>query len=82
MQDPKNENSYSEAGFEKAIEPIHGIIDRIHAVLSKPLNTPETRKQLQDVGFEVAGDGPAEFAAFIKSETERWAKVGKPAGIR
>lgn len=51
-------------------------------MLSKPLNSPETRKQLQDVGFEVAGDGPAEFAAFIKSETERWARVGKAAGIK
>jgi tripartite-type tricarboxylate transporter receptor subunit TctC len=81
-QGVKGFSSYNWNGILAPAGTPRAIIDGIHAVLSKPLNSPETRKQLQDVGFEVAGDGPAEFAAFIKLETERWARVGKAAGIR
>ena len=49
-------------------------------MLSKPLHTPQTREQLQAQGFDVAGDGPAEFAAFMKTETERWAAPIKNSG--
>ena len=58
------------------------VIDRIHAVLSKPLHDPDTKKQMEATGYEVAGDGPAEYAAFIRQETDKWAKVAKAAGIR
>ena len=58
------------------------VIDRIHAVLSKPLHDADTRKQMEATGYEVAGDGPSEYAAFIKAETEKWAKVAKAAGIK
>lgn len=57
------------------------MIGRLHAVLSKPLSDPAVRKQLQDVGYEVAGDGPFPYAAFLRSETEKWANVAKRAGI-
>jgi len=57
------------------------IIERLHAVLAKPLTDPAVRKQLQDVGYEVAGDGPAQFATFMRSETDKWANVAKKAGI-
>ena len=63
------------AGTPKAI------IDKIHGVLSKPLHDPATRKQLEAIGYEVAGDGPAEFAAFMKAETEKWAEIARKAGI-
>jgi tripartite-type tricarboxylate transporter receptor subunit TctC len=77
----KGFSSYNWNGILAPTGTPRAIIDRIHVVLSKPLNDPETRKQLEKQGFEVAGEGPAEFAAFIKSETERWAKVAKAAGI-
>jgi tripartite-type tricarboxylate transporter receptor subunit TctC len=77
----KGFSSYNWNGILAPTGTPRAVIDRIHAVLSKPLNDPETRKQLERQGFEVAGEGPAEFAAFIKSETERWAKVAKAAGI-
>ena len=77
----KGFSSYNWNGILAPTGTPRAVIDRIHAVLSKPLNDPETRRQLERQGFEVAGEGPAEFAAFIKSETERWAKVAKAAGI-
>ena len=59
----------------------HGIVDRIHGILAKPLGDPAIRRQMESLGYEVVGSGPAEYAAFIKAETEQWAKVAKAAGI-
>ena len=74
-------SSYNWNGILAPTGTPKAIIDQLHAVLSKPLSNPATRKQLEDVGYEVAGDGPAEFAAFIRSETEKWGNVAKKAGI-
>jgi tripartite-type tricarboxylate transporter receptor subunit TctC len=80
-QGVKGFSSYNWNGILAPAGTPKPVIDRIHAVLSKPLHDPATRKQLEKQGFEVAGDGPAEFSAFIKSETEKWGKVAKAAGI-
>jgi tripartite-type tricarboxylate transporter receptor subunit TctC len=37
---------------------------------------------MEALGYEVSGDGPAEYAAFIKEEIVKWAKVAKAAGIQ
>lgn len=74
-------SSYNWNGILAPAGTPRAIIDRIHAVLSKPLHDSATRKQLEAVGYEVAGDGPAEYAVFIKAETERWANVARKAGI-
>jgi tripartite-type tricarboxylate transporter receptor subunit TctC len=58
------------------------IIDRINSVLSEKLRDPAVRKQLEAIGFEPAGEGPAEYAAFIRAETKKWADVAKKAGIK
>jgi tripartite-type tricarboxylate transporter receptor subunit TctC len=63
------------AGTPKAI------VDRMNAILEKPLHDPQVRKQMEAIGYIVAGDGPAQFAAFMKEETERWAQVAKKAHI-
>jgi len=44
MQDPKKEKEHGEAGFEKAVEPIHGIIDRIRA-----LEHPDWQRKDEDL---------------------------------
>jgi tripartite-type tricarboxylate transporter receptor subunit TctC len=80
-QGVKGYSSYNWNGVLAPAGTPRAIIDRIHAVLAKPLTNPDTRKQMEAVGYEVSGDGPAEYAAFIKSETEKWAKVAKAAGI-
>jgi tripartite-type tricarboxylate transporter receptor subunit TctC len=33
-------------------------------------------------GHEPAGDGPDEYAAFIRAEIAKWSKVAKAAGIK
>lgn len=58
------------------------IIEKIHQDSVKVLSTPEVRKRLSDIGMEVIGNSPGEFAAAIKAETPQWAKVIKDAGIK
>ena len=57
------------------------IIENIHQASVKALSTPEVRKRLSDIGMEVIGNTPAEFAAALKAEAPLWAKVIKDAGI-
>ncbi len=42
---------------------------------------PELKARFAELGSEVIGGTPAEFAAFIKSDQEKWAKVIKNAGL-
>jgi tripartite-type tricarboxylate transporter receptor subunit TctC len=81
-QGVKGYSSYNWNGILAPAGTPKAVVDRIHAVLAKPLTNPDTRKQMEAVGYEVAGDGPAEYATFIRSEIEKWAKVAKAAGIQ
>ncbi len=77
----KGYSSYNWNGVLAPAGTPRAVIDRIHAVLTKSLTNPDIRKQMETIGYEVAGDGPAEYAAFLKAETEKWAKVAKAANI-
>jgi len=81
-QGVKGFSSYNWNGILAPAGTPRAVIERIHAVLAKPLTNPDTRKQMEATGYEVAGDGPAEYAAFIRAETDKWAKVAKAAGIK
>ncbi|MFN7086526.1 MAG: Bug family tripartite tricarboxylate transporter substrate binding protein [Burkholderiales bacterium] len=74
-------SSYNWNGILAPAGTPKSIIDRIHAILAKPLHDPAVRKQLEDVGYEVAGDSPDAFAGFLKAETARWAEVARKANI-
>jgi len=56
------------------------VIDRLHGETVKILAGP-VRQRLEAQGFEPDGGTPAAFAAYIKSEITKWAKVIKEAGI-
>lgn len=58
------------------------IITRLHGAVVRALQNPEVRQRLMNDGAEAVGSSPAEFAAYIRSETEKWAKVIKAAGIK
>ncbi len=57
------------------------IISTLHKEVVAILHTPEARERLANIGTEVVASSPQEFAAFIKSETAKWAKVARAAGI-
>ena len=58
------------------------IVERLNSELRKIMHTPETVKQLNRVGIDAVTNTAAEFQAFFKADTERWAKVIKDANIR
>jgi tripartite-type tricarboxylate transporter receptor subunit TctC len=51
------------------------IIDKISDAANKALKDPDVLKQLETQGLNPLGGSPDDFAAFIKSETQRWARV-------
>jgi tripartite-type tricarboxylate transporter receptor subunit TctC len=58
-----------------------GIIARIHAEALRALQGKEMRDKLATDGAEPVGTTPAEFAAHIKAELDKWTKVARAAGI-
>jgi tripartite-type tricarboxylate transporter receptor subunit TctC len=59
-----------------------GIIDRLHQEVVTALRSAEVKQSLASEGAEVVASTPEQFAAYIRSETEKWAKVIKTAGIK
>ena len=58
------------------------IVDRLNAEIHKALGAEDMKKRLADSGVEPLLSTPDEFAAFIKSQTQRYAKVVKDAGLK
>jgi tripartite-type tricarboxylate transporter receptor subunit TctC len=57
------------------------IAQAIAAQTREALTMPEVAQRLRDLGASPAPSSPAEFAAFVKSDTERWRGVAKAAHI-
>ena len=57
------------------------IIARLHKETAGILRAPDNRERIASGGAEVLAGSPAEFAAFIRAETLKWAKVVVAAGI-
>ncbi len=57
------------------------IVNRLNADLGRVMSTPEMAKQLSDAGIEVRLSTPAEFAALVRSDTQKWASVVKRSGM-
>jgi tripartite-type tricarboxylate transporter receptor subunit TctC len=58
------------------------VVETLHRATVAALNDPETRKHLTDLGVEIAGDSPEEFAAYIRREIPKWTAVVKVSGAR
>jgi tripartite-type tricarboxylate transporter receptor subunit TctC len=58
------------------------VIERLNAEVVKLMNTPETRSRLAKVELDAATSTPAEFAKFVRAESDKWGRVIKDANIR
>ena len=58
------------------------IVTRLHGEIVKVLQQPDVKDRLGKDGAEPVGSTPEEFAAFIRAETVKWAKVVRDAGIQ
>ncbi|WP_353151706.1 tripartite tricarboxylate transporter substrate binding protein [Pollutimonas bauzanensis] len=58
------------------------IIDKLNAEIRTALKTDTMRKQLEAQGAQALGSSPAEYDAYIRSETKRWGDVIRAAGVK
>ena len=58
------------------------VISQLHDVTVKSLAKPEVKARFDSLGTDVAPMNPAELGKFIQSETAKWAKMAKEAGIQ
>lgn len=77
----KGFSSYNWNGVLAPAATPKAVIARIHEVVARQLKTPEAHELYVGQGHEPGGDGPEEYAAFLRAEIDRWAKVAKAAGI-
>jgi tripartite-type tricarboxylate transporter receptor subunit TctC len=82
-----------EAGFDNFVVDIWygvlvaahtpaAIISRLNSEINKALASPDLKEKLLAAGIQPIGGTSEHFASFIKSETARYAKVIKEAGIK
>jgi len=58
------------------------ILARLHKEAIRAVNAPDVRQRLEGVGADIIGNTPEQYAAFIRNEIDKWAKVIKAAGIK
>ena len=58
------------------------VLDRLYKEINAILESPDTRKRFELEGAEAARSTPAQFAAFVTQETQKWTRVVKEAGIK
>ena len=78
MPDILIENWYGMIGPAGTPPPI---IDRLNRVATEAMADPAVKEKLADQGLALVPQTPEQFRAYIASETARWAKVIKDAGV-
>lgn len=58
------------------------IVNRLHTELVRALKQPNVRDTLLSQSTEPVGNSPQEFAAFMRSEHAKWAKIIKAANVK
>jgi tripartite-type tricarboxylate transporter receptor subunit TctC len=58
------------------------IVARLNREIRAILENPEVRRGLVDQGMDPAGGEPAEFAALIKADMEKWGDIGRRLGVK
>jgi tripartite-type tricarboxylate transporter receptor subunit TctC len=64
------------AGTPKAV------VDRLHGQVVKMMAQPDVKSRIEGLGFDIIASSPAQFAAQVKVEVEKWTKVVQAAGIK
>ena len=58
------------------------IADKFHADLIKVMQSPDVKEKFANLGVDAVTSTPAELGAYMKSETAKYAKLIKEAGIK
>jgi tripartite-type tricarboxylate transporter receptor subunit TctC len=77
----KNEEAETMTGVFVPAGTPRPIVDLLQKEIAAIVNTPDIKAKLLDYGIIPEGDTPAEFAAYVKTEIAKWAKVIKDANV-
>lgn len=69
-------------GFFAPARTPQPILDRLYREVAKAVHLPDVKERFEAEGATPAGTTPSEFAAFYRSEAEKWAEVAKRSGTR
>jgi tripartite-type tricarboxylate transporter receptor subunit TctC len=69
-------------GFLAPAKTPDAVVTRLNAETMKVLALPDVRHQLAAQTIEVLGGTPAEFAAYLRQDIAKWAKVIKLSGAK
>jgi tripartite-type tricarboxylate transporter receptor subunit TctC len=70
------------AGFLAPARTPPQLIKRLNTEFAKILNSPEIREQWAAGGAQAVATTPEDFAAFIRTEQTRWARLIKQTGVK
>lgn len=76
------QESHTIAGFLVPAKTPKPIVELLYKEMAKAVADPTVRKNLAAIGFEPVGGTPAEFAALIKDEVDKWGKVVHAANLK
>jgi tripartite-type tricarboxylate transporter receptor subunit TctC len=54
----------------------------LNAGIDDTLRQPDVKDRLMALGFDIQTRSQADFAAYVKTEVEKWAQVIKATGIQ
>jgi len=58
------------------------VIERLARATNEAAKAPDVVAALRPQGFDMEGGTPAEFAAFVRSDLEKWSRVATAAGLK
>ncbi len=58
------------------------VLDRLQAEFTRALSIPEVRDRMLSLGAEPVGNRPEEFAAYIRAESDKYARVIRASGAK
>jgi tripartite-type tricarboxylate transporter receptor subunit TctC len=67
------------------VAPAHtpkDVVAALHGALAASLDDPGVKKSLADLGVDIMGGTPDDFAAYIKSEIPKWTAIVKASGAK
>jgi tripartite-type tricarboxylate transporter receptor subunit TctC len=76
---------YESVGYWGVVVPgktPHAIVTALNGAIAKVLASEDAKAQLFKEGIEAAGGSPADYAAFLKNEQKKWAKLIRDVNLK
>lgn len=58
------------------------VIEKLSREISRIVKAPDVKARLEELGFDPVGSDTSAFAQYLRSESDKWAKVVKQSGAR